>query len=722
MKFKQNKLHFAVASVLSVSTFSVIAQESSEVKEMETIVVTASRSQQTLNDVPRSVTVIDKEQLSTQLKQSRSINDVLSTLVPGMGTSIHGNLSSKGQNQIRGRRVLLLIDGVAQNNGFLDFGQELSSIDPENVERIEVIRGGSAVYGLGAQGGIINVITKMPEEGEVEYRTKVGTSFQEFGSDAFTWNVYQEAQGGDAQDQWRMDLGYEQRGGSYGANGDRLPSINNEDDMDNINFNGVWNRNIDEDRSLTLTFGIRNITDNDGWCPTGADPDNGVPAQAVHCGAGYGYDHEAAKAAGASPNEVTRTFANYQARYQDLGFSLGMLDVTGYWMTQDTETYTFGMKDYTDPTLPNPVPVAYGHNETDFDRYGMKVNVSSDVDWAWVTWGLDLEQQSFKQPNSVGYVNNTPDVEQFAIAPFAQFVSDITADTSLSYGLRYEYVRLSVDDFIVGNTYDGTAGNEVEGGNPSFDEFLFNIGITHYLTDDHQLFASYAQGMSTNEALRDIRDGGSATNPITSVDGAINPIVTDNYEVGVRGLVSEADYSLAAFYSESDLGATLSQTDDGSLESTRAPEKVWGAEATLGYNFTRGLRNESTVSWQEGERKLNENSGWEPLDGTRISPLKVTSMFMYDARELGRYNMTIVYSGSRDESDKITSGADAPVDSFVVVNTGMDYDLPFGTVSFAIENLLNEEYVTPYAQADAHANRYYNAPGRRFHLNYEVKY
>lgn len=309
MKFKQNKLHFAVASVLSVSTFSVIAQESSEVKEMETIVVTASRSQQTLNDVPRSVTVIDKEQLSTQLKQSRSINDVLSTLVPGMGTSIHGNLSSKGQNQIRGRRVLLLIDGVAQNNGFLDFGQELSSIDPENVERIEVIRGGSAVYGLGAQGGIINVITKMPEEGEVEYRTKVGTSFQEFGSDAFTWNVYQEAQGGDAQDQWRMGLGYEQRGGSYGANGDRLPSINNEDDMDNINFNGVWNRNIDEDRSLTLTFGIRNITDNDGWCPTGADPDNGVPAQAVHCGAGYGYDHEAAKAAGASPNEVTRTFA-----------------------------------------------------------------------------------------------------------------------------------------------------------------------------------------------------------------------------------------------------------------------------------------------------------------------------------------------------------------------------------------------------------------------------
>ena len=90
LKFKQNKLHLAVASVISVSTFSAIAQESSETKEMETIVVTASRSQQTLNDVPRSVTVIDKEQLSTQLKQSRSINDVLSTLC-----SRHGNVYSR---------------------------------------------------------------------------------------------------------------------------------------------------------------------------------------------------------------------------------------------------------------------------------------------------------------------------------------------------------------------------------------------------------------------------------------------------------------------------------------------------------------------------------------------------------------------------------------------------------------------------------------------------
>ena len=714
MKLKLSKLNIAVVSAITLSPFGVSAESNDQVQAMETMVVTASRSQQLLNDVPRSVTVIDQEQLQSQLNQSRSINDVLSTLVPGMGTSVHGNLSSKGQNQIRGRRVLLLIDGVAQNNSFLDFGQELSAIDPQNVERIEVIRGGSAVYGLGAQGGIINVITKMPEEGAVEYRTKVGTSFQEFGSDAFTWNVYQEATGGDEKDQWRLGLGYEQRGGSYDANGDRLPSVNNEDDMDNLNVNGVWNRNIDEDRSLTLTVGVRNITDNEGWCAANGDAANGKPAEAVHCGPGY--NNGVAGKDGAKPNDVTRTFANYQARYQDLGFSLGMLDVTGYWMTQDTETFTLAMKDK-NPNSPTFGQTLYGHNETDFDRFGVKANISSQIDWAFVTWGMDVEQQSFKQPNSVGFYNNTPDVEQFAIAPFAQFITDVSDNTVLSYGIRYEYVRLSVDDFTVGNTHNN-AGDQVQGGDPYFDEFLFNIGVTHDLTDNHQLFASFAQGMSTNEALRDIRSGNSST-----VEGAIKPITTDNYEVGVRGFLGEADYSLAAFYSESDLGSTLNVNEAGdALESTRAPEKVWGAEATLGYSILANLRTDSTISWQEGERKLNEDSGWEPLDGTRIAPLKVTSVISYDAYEFGRYNMTLVYSGNRDKEDEITSGAKYAVDSYFVANAGVDYDLPFGTLSFAVENLFNEDYMTAYAQSERNNSRYYNAPGRRFHLNYEVKY
>lgn len=714
---KLNNLTLALGSTVLLITPYTYASEKPKEKPLETMVISASRSQQKLSEVPRSVTVIEKEQLNRVMDQSRNINEALALLVPGMGTSTQGSLTSKGQNNIRGRRVLLMIDGVSQNNSFLDFGMELSSIDPQNVERIEVIRGGSAVYGMGAQGGIINVITKTPEAGETQYRTKVGSNFQEHGKDSLSWNVYQEAQGGDDKDQWRIGLGYDQRGGSYDAEGKRLPSISNADDMDNINLNGVWNRNLDEERSLTLNFGVRNLKDNDGWCTNGGDRNTGELAEAVHCGAGFnnGVAGEVGENGPAKANPARRTFSNVQVRYQDIGFKLGMLDVTGFYMNQNTESYTLRMKS----REPGPTngKTYYGHNKTNFDRYGVKLNISSMLNWADVTWGMDVEQQSFSQPNSVGLTNNTPDVDQFTIAPFSQFASQVGDNTTLSYGVRMEHVRFSVNDYKVGSTHKN-AGKHVKGGNPTINEFLFNLGATHYLTDNHQVFASFAQGMATNEVLRTIRTG-----DVDNVNGAMQPVKTDNYELGFRGLVGAVDYSLAGFYSTSKLGATLSYDSvNNRLESTRAPEHVWGVEATLGFDITSQFRNDTTISFQEGERKLAGDTQWQPLDGSRIAPVKVTSSFLYDSEGYGRYNLNMIYSGQRDKSDQITQGARNPVDSFFLMNLGAYYDLPVGTINIAVENLLNEKYMTAYKQSLTSRYSYYRAPGRRIYIGYEVKY
>ncbi|MCV5943201.1 hypothetical protein OFN64_41615, partial [Escherichia coli] len=60
-------------------------------------------------------------------------------------------------------------------------------------------------------------------------------------------------------------------------------------------------------------------------------------------------------------------------------------------MAQDTETFTLAMKDK-NPNSPTFGQTLYGHNETDFDRFGVKANISSQIDWAFVTWGMDVEQ------------------------------------------------------------------------------------------------------------------------------------------------------------------------------------------------------------------------------------------------------------------------------------------------------------------------------------------
>ena len=688
-----------------------------EVFQLDEIIVSASRNEQSVLDVPRSVTVISSEAVEDSLGRGQDINDVLATLVPGMGTS-NRNLNSKGQNNIRGRRALLLIDGVPQNNGFLDFGMELSAIDPHNIERIEVIRGGSAIYGLGAQGGIINVLTRRPQAGETRYRSTVGMSLQGESSESLSWKLNQQAEGGNDQLQWRLGAGFEKRGGSFDAGGKRLPSINTADYMDNLTLNGAVNYDLDASRSVRFGFGYRQIKDNDGWCATGADPANGVTADAVHCGAGVNAVIGEVDALGntAVPNNVVRKFANAQIGYRDESFALGTLELTGYWMGVDTETYTFAMRDR-NPGSPTVGGIVFGNNETDFDRTGIRSGITSTLGWADVTWGFDYEQATFSQPNTIGFVNVTPDVKRNITAAYAQFRSELSAKTALTYGLRYEYAELKVDDFTVGNAFPN-AGKQVAGGTESFSEALLNFGVTHYLTDNHQIFASFAEGISTNEVLRDIRAGNTDT-----ISGGLRPVKTDNYEIGIRGARDSWDYSLAAFYNESDLGATLSPSDDGSfLISERAPESVWGAELTFGYDISPVLRASGLLSWQEGERKLAGSSSWQPLDGSRIAPLKAVMNLTYDAANWGVYSLGVIHSGSRDKGDEITSGARHPVESFTVVNAGGKWDLGNGQLSVGVENLFDTDYIPPYVQSAQSSSRYFGAPGRRVFASYVLDF
>lgn len=81
---------------------------------------------------------------------------------------VHVQQTSAGQGAavlrgLLGNQVLYLVNGIPMNNGtYRDGpGQYLATIDPETIERIEVVRGpASVLYGSDAQGGVVNVITR----------------------------------------------------------------------------------------------------------------------------------------------------------------------------------------------------------------------------------------------------------------------------------------------------------------------------------------------------------------------------------------------------------------------------------------------------------------------------------------------------------------------------------------------------------------------------------
>lgn len=141
---------------------------------VEPVLVTATRREQRLSEVPVSSTVVESDIIST--RNNLQIDDVL-RYVPGVNmiqyqVNIRG---SSGYSRGTGTRVLLLFDGAPFLTG--DAGEIIwEAIPVWQIERIEVVKGaGSALYGSNAIGGVINVITKETSQGKTfRFRSYLG--------------------------------------------------------------------------------------------------------------------------------------------------------------------------------------------------------------------------------------------------------------------------------------------------------------------------------------------------------------------------------------------------------------------------------------------------------------------------------------------------------------------------------------------------------------------
>lgn len=107
-----------------------------------------------------AVSVVTRRELENQ--QVRHVSDALRSL-PGVSVSRTGAFGALTQVRIRGaegNHTLVLIDGIEANqSGDGEF--DLSNLDADDIERIEVLRGPqSSLYGSGAIGGVINILTR----------------------------------------------------------------------------------------------------------------------------------------------------------------------------------------------------------------------------------------------------------------------------------------------------------------------------------------------------------------------------------------------------------------------------------------------------------------------------------------------------------------------------------------------------------------------------------
>ena len=132
----------------------------------EDVVVTASRTPESVLDVPALVTVLTRQTI-----RERNIQQTPELLREAAGVTVQKTNQGGGSPRIRGFRankLLFLIDGIRMNNATYRGGnfQYLNTIDTQSIERMEIVHGpNSVMYGSDALGGVINAITVEPDMG-----------------------------------------------------------------------------------------------------------------------------------------------------------------------------------------------------------------------------------------------------------------------------------------------------------------------------------------------------------------------------------------------------------------------------------------------------------------------------------------------------------------------------------------------------------------------------
>ena len=130
---------------------------------METVVVTGTRTPKLLKDVPIVTRVITADEIKKV--DATHIGDLLQAELPGIEFSYSMDQQvSLNMQGFGGNAVLFLVDGERLAGETLD-NIDYNRLNMSNVERIEIVKGAaSSLYGSNAVGGVVNIISKVPAE------------------------------------------------------------------------------------------------------------------------------------------------------------------------------------------------------------------------------------------------------------------------------------------------------------------------------------------------------------------------------------------------------------------------------------------------------------------------------------------------------------------------------------------------------------------------------
>lgn len=702
------------AAIAGGAPLSTLAQEAPSADrgtvaahELNTVEVRVDRIKSDLVNPTRQVTVIEREQIEELKTGSTNLATMLSKLIPGMADSSR-TVTDFGQT-LRGRSALVLVDGIPLNTN-RDSARNLATIDPSNIERIEVLRGSSALYGAGASGGIISITTRTAGGPPTADTTvTLGTPLTRLSKEGLSANVQQHFSGSQGPIDYAFHVGAQRIGSPYDAHGHRIapePSQGDLFDSNVYNVSGKLGWRIDGQQRVQLSlsrYHARQNTDYASDPSVGRLPPGSATARAIR---GLQLDNQ---------NELRNTVLNLDYQHQDF-----------YGSTVSTQFY---YRDYFTrfPPFDARTVATRGGNVDQISQnsnvFGGRLTVGTPLGTSKQTkllWGADYNQERSDMPLDVfdaarydasgglvfrptGQLTYMPPLTTRSGGVFGQLQHKFDERWSMEGGVRYERASASFDDFVPLSQSKVANPVGVKGGTVDYGAWLFNIGAAFAPVKGQEFYGAFSQGFQLPDIGLQIRNARPGFDINAS---SLEPVKTNNYELGWRGaLGSNTLANVAVFYTTSKLGDV--QSFNNGLILTRTKERIFGVEAAADYltdDEKWGVGG--TFTWMRGREQPQGGSSFQNMTGYRIPPLKLTAYVQYRPVSQWSNRLQLSYYAGRDyRLNGQNSFGRRETSSYTTLDLISRYQLTRkDTITIGIENLLNRDYYPLYSQLLRNSN------------------
>lgn len=732
-------MHSAILTLLSTTVLLLAGTAHAQSAPVEAeadrpIVVTAARSILPANALPLTIEVIGRETLDQQVAIGGSVVDAVSNLTPSFSPT-RQKLSGAGET-LRGRSPLYAINGIPQSTPLRDGARDGFTIDGFFVDRVELIYGSNALQGIGGTGGIVNQVTVgAPRDEGLSGRVLLqGTADNNFHSDGLGWKAGGLFQYKAGDFDATIGATYEKRGVFYDGQ-DRRVGLNltqgETQDSRATNFFARLGYAVSATGRIDLIASRFELKGDGDFVAVPGNRLTALPTSA---------------APGTPPGKPAANRTESVAlSYTDSGLWGGNF-ISQIFFNRSRDTFGGETRDaagryiasFQDPSLA-PVGDLFDQSQNRSRKLGAKVSYERAVpgfEALTATLGFDALWDKTEQRLIATNRVWVPPADFRSLAPFAQAnLKLFDGRVRVAGGARWENVQIKIDDFHtlaqttqtlpLAERYWG--GVDVAGGKPKFDDVLLNGGVIFEPWEGIRAYASYAEGFTAPDVGRITRSINQTNVDIDSYL-AIEPIVSNNREIGVEVKRGPIDASATYFWSSSDKGQLLVPGTGRNFDVQRQRIEIEGIEVNLrtatpidGLKLGIGYAHIDGRYDSDADDIVDTN-----LDGVNISPDRVNLQATYNHGPISGIVQTQFYLSRTFHADPGRTQPDQRNNfgGYSVTDVSVRYQTGYGGLRLSVQNLFDKFYVD-YSSDTRLPNdnlAYFAGRGRTFTLGWDYRF